>query len=179
MNEPSVFADGSAEEINQRGMPVHNIHIDNKGKQWLHMYVHNAYGALQMNATYKGLWDRDYGQNRPFLLSRSYFLGSQRHSGFWTGDSQTNWENVEMSVNQLLTLGVTGLVFGGCDIPGFYGDPSDDLFVQFYQLGAFYPFMRAHNNIPRDATQDESNFSKREPWLQSARVQAAIKASIA
>jgi hypothetical protein len=27
MNEPSVFADGSLEEIEQRGMPVHNIHI--------------------------------------------------------------------------------------------------------------------------------------------------------
>ena len=28
MNEPSVFSDGSLEEISQRGMPVHNIHID-------------------------------------------------------------------------------------------------------------------------------------------------------
>ena len=31
MNEPSVFADGSLEEISQRGMPVHNIHIDVNG----------------------------------------------------------------------------------------------------------------------------------------------------
>jgi hypothetical protein len=31
MNEPSVFADGSLEEIEQRGMPVHNIHIDIEG----------------------------------------------------------------------------------------------------------------------------------------------------
>lgn len=46
MNEPSVFADGSLEEIAQRGMPVHNIHIDQKGDQFWHMYVHNAYGAL-------------------------------------------------------------------------------------------------------------------------------------
>jgi alpha-glucosidase (family GH31 glycosyl hydrolase) len=51
----------------------------------------------------------------------------------------------------LLSLGVSGIVFGGCDIPGFYGEPSDDLFVQFYQLGVFYPFMRAHNNIDRTA----------------------------
>lgn len=47
MNEPSVFADGSLEEIAQRGMPVHNIHIDVNGNQFEHMYVHNAYGALQ------------------------------------------------------------------------------------------------------------------------------------
>ena len=129
MNEPSVFADGSLEEIEQRGMPVHNIHIDVKGNQFMHMYVHNAYGALQQASTYAGLYDRDFGQNRPFVLSRSFFLGSQRYSGIWTGDSQTNYENVEMSVNMLLSLGVSGIVFGGCDIPGFYGEPSDDLFV--------------------------------------------------
>lgn len=46
MNEPSVFADGSLEEIEQRGMPVHNIHITTNNEQFMHMYVHNAYGAL-------------------------------------------------------------------------------------------------------------------------------------
>lgn len=87
MNEPSVFADNSSEEINQRGMPVHNVHIDVEGNQFLHMYVHNAYGALQQNSTYMGLMARDNGQTRPFVLSRSFFLGSQRYSGIWTGDS--------------------------------------------------------------------------------------------
>ena len=46
MNEPSVFSDGSLEEITNRGMPVHNIHIDVNGNQLKHMYVHNAYGAF-------------------------------------------------------------------------------------------------------------------------------------
>lgn len=142
------------------------------------MYVHNAYGALQQRATYEGLFNRDSGRNRPFVLTRSYFLGSQRYSGMWTGDSQANTENVEMSVQNLLSLGVSGIVFGGCDIPGFYGTPTDDLFVQFYQLGVFYPFMRAHNNIPRDYVANVDNFSRREPWLQSERVQTAIRASI-
>ena len=129
MNEPSVFEDGSLEEINQRGMPVHNIHIAQDGTQFLHMWVHNAYGALQQRSTYQGLYQRDYAQNRPFMLTRSFFFGSQRFSAMWTGDSQTNWANVEMSVNNLLSLAVSGIVFGGCDIPGFYGEPSDDLFV--------------------------------------------------
>ena len=61
MNEPSVFEDGSLEEINQRGMPVHNIHITQNGSQYLHMWVHNAYGALQQRATYNGLYQRDFG----------------------------------------------------------------------------------------------------------------------
>jgi len=88
----------------------------------------------------------------------------------WTGDSQTNYDNVLLSVNQLLTLGVSGVVFGGCDLPGFYGIPSDDLFIQFYQLGVFYPFMRAHNNLPPTDSDNFNNFADREPWLQSVRV---------
>ena len=99
MNEPSVFDSDSLEEINQRGMPVHNVHITADGTQYMHMWVHNAYGALQQMATYKGLLDRDSKQTRPFSLTRSYFFGSQRFSAMWTGDSLTNYENVEMSVN--------------------------------------------------------------------------------
>lgn len=88
----------------------------------------------------------------------------------WTGDSSTNWGNVEMSVNNLLTLGVSGIYFGGCDMPGFAGNPSDDLAVAFYELGAFYPFMRAHNNMNFTSQDQTSNAFNREPWLQSPRV---------
>jgi len=61
----------------------------------------------------------------------------------------------------LLQLAVSGYAFGGADIPGFNGDVSDELFVTFYQVGAFYPFMRAHCHI---------DYPNREPWLQSQRV---------
>lgn len=159
-------------------MPVHNIHVTVSGQQFLHMYVHNAYGQLQQRATYKGLLARDHGQTRPFVLTRSFFFGQQKWGAMWTGDSQTNYDNVLLSVNQLLTLGVSGVVFGGCDLPGFYGIPSDDLFIQFYQLGVFYPFMRAHNNIPPTDSDNFNNFADREPWLQSERVQNVIRDSI-
>lgn len=61
----------------------------------------------------------------------------------------------------MLTLGVAGMPFGGADIPGYEYTPPDDLFIEMYQLGMFYPFFRAHNEI---LSQD------REPWLQSVRV---------
>jgi alpha-glucosidase (family GH31 glycosyl hydrolase) len=44
----------------------------------------------------------------------------------------------------LLQAGVAGHPFGGADVPGFYGNVTDDLYVQFYQLGGFFPFFRAH-----------------------------------
>lgn len=45
----------------------------------------------------------------------------------------------------IMQLGNSGHPFGGSDIPGFYGTPTDDLFVMFYQIGSWYPFFRAHS----------------------------------
>lgn len=56
----------------------------------------------------------------------------------------------------LLQLAIAGHSFGGADVPGFYGNVTDDLFVRFYQLGAWFPFFRAHSHI---------DTSYREPWL--------------
>lgn len=60
-----------------------------------------------------------------------------------------------MSVDTLLAIGLSGFAFGGADIPGFYGRPSNDLFIMFYQLGTFFPFMRAHCYL---------DSVSREPW---------------
>jgi len=38
-----------------------------------------------------------------------------------------------------------------------------------YQLGVFYPFFRAHNEI---------NYQFREPWLQNERIQAVVRGAI-
>lgn len=57
----------------------------------------------------------------------------------------------------------------GADIPGFFGEPDDDLYIMFYQLGTFYPFMRAHGHL---------DMLNREPFLQSQPVQKVIKASL-
>jgi mannosyl-oligosaccharide alpha-1,3-glucosidase len=69
----------------------------------------------------------------------------------------------------ILSSAISGFSFGGADVPGFSGNPSDDLFVKFYQLGAWFPFFRAHSHI---------DYKKREPWLQSQRVQRVIRSAI-
>jgi alpha 1,3-glucosidase len=51
---------------------------------------------------------------------------------------------------------VSGLAFVGVDVPGFFGDPDDELYVLFYQLGMTLPFFRAHGHIKSYA---------REPYL--------------
>jgi len=55
----------------------------------------------------------------------------------------------------LLGLGISGFSFIGCDIGGFVGAPSGELYTRWMQVGVFYPFMRAHSNF---GTPDK------EPW---------------
>jgi len=72
-------------------------------------------------------------------------------------------------MKMLLSNSLVGAMNGGSDVPGFIGDPSDELYIRFYQMGSWEPFFRAHCDI---------NSQNREPWIQSDRVQAAIRDSI-
>ena len=62
----------------------------------LHRDIHNAYGALMQKATYEGIVERNaeiaVGKNkavRPFILTRSSFVGGQKFGALWTGDNMT------------------------------------------------------------------------------------------
>jgi alpha 1,3-glucosidase len=96
-------------------------------------------------------------------------MGSQKFGAYWTGDNNSVQTELKGCLIMLLQNGIAGQPFGGCDIPGFYGKLTDDLFIQFYQLGSYFPFMRAHSHI---------DFPNREPWLQSQRVQVAIRDAV-
>ena len=68
-------------------MPKYLIHVMSDAKLVMHRNVHNAYGLMMSKATYDGLLKRDEGQQRPFVLTRSVFLGSQKYAAKWTGDN--------------------------------------------------------------------------------------------
>jgi mannosyl-oligosaccharide alpha-1,3-glucosidase len=75
---------------------------------------------------------RDNHSRRPFVLTRSYFMGSQKYGTFWTGDNNSLSGEIQGSINMLLENAVSGFAFGGSDIPGFFGFPSDELYIRFY-----------------------------------------------
>lgn len=113
---------------------------------------------------------RDYG-DRPFVLSRAFFSGTQRLGPIWTGDNSAEWGHLQASVPMLLSLGVAGLPFSGADVGGFFGNPDAELLTRWYQLAAYYPFFRGHAHIET---------KRREPWLfgedATRRVREAIRA---
>ncbi|KAJ6378065.1 hypothetical protein OIU78_028320 [Salix suchowensis] len=146
MNEPSVF---NGPEVTMPRDALHHGGIE-------HRELHNAYGYYFHMATSNGLLKRGGGNDRPFVLSRAFFPGSQRYGSVWTGDNTADWDHLRVSVPMILTLGLTGISFSGADVGGFFGNPEPELLVRWYQLGAFYPFFRAH------AHQDTK---RREPWL--------------
>jgi alpha 1,3-glucosidase len=103
MNEPSVF---NGPEIT---MPKDNIHADG----WEHRDVHNMYGFWMANASATALTSRTKKAQRPFVLTRSFFAGSQRFGPMWTGDNQANWDHLEIALPMLLSQGIAGMPFSG------------------------------------------------------------------
>ncbi|KAI1818178.1 glycoside hydrolase family 31 protein [Poronia punctata] len=152
MNEPSVF---NGPEVT---MPKDNLHHDS----WEHRDVHNINGMTFHNATYEALLSRKKGElRRPFVLTRSFYAGSQRLGAMWTGDNQASWDHLGAAVPMILNQGVSGFPFSGADVGGFFGNPEAELQSRWYQAGAFYPFFRGHAHI--DARRREP-FMLAEPY---------------
>ena len=79
----------------------------------VHRELHNAYGYYFHMATSDGLLKRGEGKDRPFVLSRAFFAGSQRYGAVWTGDNTADWDHLKSSIPMVLTLGLTGMTFSG------------------------------------------------------------------
>ncbi|CAJ0962009.1 unnamed protein product, partial [Mesorhabditis belari] len=159
MNEPSVF---SGPEVTMDRDAIHYGGIE-------HREVHNMYGMMYTSATYKGLVERTAGKDRPFLLSRAGFIGTQRTAAIWTGDNTAEWGHLRYSVPMLLQLSVAGIPFVGADVGGFFGNPDEQLLLRWYQAGAYQPFFRAHAHI---------DTRRREPWLFSDETREGIRDAI-
>lgn len=147
MNEPSVF---NGPEIT---MPKDNLHY----ADWEHRDVHNINGMTFVNATFHALQERNPQRpTRPFVLTRSFYVGSQRLGAVWTGDNRAEWGHLKESIPMLLSLSIAGFPNSGADVGGFFGTPSSELLTRWFQAGAFYPFFRAHAHL---------DTKRREPYM--------------
>lgn len=143
MNEPASF----------HGPLPDDVVFSGDDKPRLHEEVHNVYGHLMAKATYEGLKEHD--GKRPFVITRACYSGSQKYSTAWTGDNQSLWAHLQMSIPQLLNLGMSGMPLVGTDIGGFGSNTTPELLSRWIEASCFAPLFRNHS----------AKYTKRqEPW---------------
>jgi alpha 1,3-glucosidase len=166
MNEPAVFGPTA----NDGTFPKDLIHTTTDGVEHEDREVHSLYGLLNAAGTYLGLLNRTGGVYRPFILTRSFFSGTQKFAWTWSGDNTAQWVDLRVSIASLVVSGLGGVPFTGTDVGGFFGNSTEELLVRWYQAGAWcYPFFREHCDI---------NAAFREPYLLSGESLTIIRSVI-
>ncbi|MBE9049675.1 DUF4968 domain-containing protein [Nostocales cyanobacterium LEGE 11386] len=157
MNEPAIddrpFGDGGKKIWFPLDAP--------QGENATHGEVHNLYGLMMAKSAYAGL-TRHRPTKRSFVLTRAGYAGVQRWSAVWMGDNHSLWEHLEMSLPMLCNMGLSGIAFVGCDIGGFAGNATPELFARWMQIGMLYPLMRGHSAL---------STARHEPWVFGDRVE--------
>jgi alpha-D-xyloside xylohydrolase len=120
----------------------------------------NSYVLPHTEGIYRNERRTDPGK-RSFILTRSGFGGLQRTgSAIWSGDVAARWSNLKEQIYAGVNVGLSGLPNWTFDIGGFavenrYSseDPAHidewrELYLRWFQLGAFVPLFRSHGEYP-------------------------------
>ncbi|MFI0811432.1 glycoside hydrolase family 31 protein [Streptomyces echinatus] len=154
MNEPTSFS-----AFGESTLPRSARHaLEGHGGD--HREAHNVYALCMARAACEGLRELVPGE-RPFVFSRSGWAGLQRYGGTWSGDVATGWPGLRASLSLVLGLGLCGVPYSGPDVGGFDGSPSPELYLRWFQLGAYLPLFRTHASL---------RAGRREPWEFGAEV---------
>ena len=130
MNDPSTGP------VDPQGMFFGNGKIS-------HAAYHNQYALGMQMATHEGFL-KARPDERPFMLSRSGFIGTSKHAAIWTGDNLSIYFYLKISIPTSVNMSLSGLPFNGPDIGGFGGDVTEDLMVDWVKANFLFPFFRNH-----------------------------------
>ncbi|QNK39084.1 glycoside hydrolase family 31 protein [Caproicibacter fermentans] len=153
MDEPAVFEGIIPDGIRFGGSPG-----------LIHKEAHNIYGSLMAEASYKGM--KQSSGKRPFVITRACYAGVQKYSAVWTGDNQSMWEHLRMSLPMLMNLGVSGIAFCGADVGGFQYDCTPELLARWMQAAFLSPLFRNHSC---------SGTRSQEPWAFGAETETICR----
>jgi alpha-D-xyloside xylohydrolase len=118
----------------------------------------NMFSLMTTSAVYQGQRSAS-DKKRVFILSRSAFAGAQRNAvAVWSGDVNSDWVFFKKQIPAGLNYSISGLPYWTTDIGGFVsGNPDDpqyrELFIRWFQFGAFNPLLRVHGT--RSTNQNE------------------------
>jgi alpha-D-xyloside xylohydrolase len=118
----------------------------------------NTYALVHTDGVYAG-WRRDIAGKRAFFLARQAFAGEQRNSAtLWSSDIQCTWHDFADQIPQGLNACASGIPYWTSDIGGYHlgwqapdwTDPDKrEMFVRWFQFGAFCPIFRIHGKGER------------------------------
>lgn len=107
--------------------------------------VHNIYGHDWARLLFEG-YRQDYPTERPFILMRAGYSGSQRFGMVpWSGDVNRTWGGLKPQMEISMQMGLQGMAYMHSDLGGFAGANKDsELYVRWLQYGVFQPVFRPH-----------------------------------
>ena len=118
----------------------------------------NTYALMHTDGVYGG-WRKDIPGKRAFFLARQAFAGEQRNSAtLWSSDIQCTWHDFSDQIPQGLNACASGIPYWTSDIGGYHlgwqvpdwTDPDKrEMFVRWFQFGAFCPIFRIHGKGER------------------------------
>ena len=112
--------------------------------------IGNIYPVMYAKAFFDGM--QAQGQENIINLLRCAWAGSQKYGALvWSGDIHSSWPSLRNQLVAGLNMGLAGIPWWTTDIGGFHGgDPNDpefrELFIRWFQYGAFCPVMRLHGD---------------------------------
>ncbi|MDX1479083.1 MAG: glycoside hydrolase family 31 protein [Saprospiraceae bacterium] len=129
--------------------------------------VHGLYGH-QWTRVFHENYLQDYVDERPFILGRAGFAGTQRFGILpWSGDVGRSWSGLRAQLPIMLGMGLSGLGYVHSDAGGFaVGERDAELYTRWMQFATFTPVFRPHG---------DAKVAPPEPALWPREVQAAIK----
>jgi alpha-D-xyloside xylohydrolase len=108
--------------------------------------LHNVYSLLFNDAV--AATTREVA-GHGMVWARSSYLGGQRHSAQWGGDTNCSYPAMGSTLRGGLSHGLAGVPFWSHDAGGFSGTPTPDLYVRWAQFGALSPLVRFHGTTSR------------------------------
>jgi alpha-D-xyloside xylohydrolase len=151
--------------------PEERLRINTEeAKKYLDPAYINAYSLLHSKGIYEGQRNTTTTK-RVVNLTRSAYPGQQRYSTItWSGDITATWETLRRQIPAGLNFCATGLPYWTLDIGAFFvknrpdlwfwsGDYDQgvedlgyrELFMRWFQFGAFLPMFRTHGtDTPRE-----------------------------
>ncbi len=110
--------------------------------------IGNVYPVMYAKTFFDGM--RAQGQEQVVNLLRCAWAGSQKYGALvWSGDIRSSFDSLKNQFAAGLNMGIAGIPWWTTDIGGFFGaniydESFHELFVRWFEYGAFCPVMRLH-----------------------------------